>query len=156
MRTTASALTLAALLACGVARAGDAPKGDAARPAACREADAAVAGARQLLAKADDEGALAAVEAAERSCPEPTAEYYVVNAEALVRLKRWNDAVMRFHEALRLAPANAEAANGLAGVFYLSRRYEQARAVLRNAEGAGATVDAELKRAVEEKLAKPR
>lgn len=150
MRKTAPALALAALLACGAAPA----RGETVRPEACREADAALVRARQLLAKADDGGALAAIEAAEKACPEPTAEYFVVHGEALVRLKRWNDAVMQFHEALRLAPASAEAANALARVFYVTRRYEQAKAVLRNAEAAGATVDAELKRAIEERLAR--
>jgi len=154
MRNLAPALALACAAAfAATAREAERPP---ARPSACREADATLAKARDLLAKKDYPAALAAVEAAKRGCPEPTSEYWRVHGDVLAGTKSWNDAVMQYHEALRRAPGCAEAANGLAGVFYVSRRYEQARVVLRNAEAAGAAVDAELKRAVEEKLAKPK
>lgn len=159
MRKPVPFLALAALLASAAAYAGKPAPARGVGPErsdGCREADAAALRARQLLAKDDDEGALEAVEAAKKACADPSAESFVVHGEVLVRMKRWNDAVMQYHEALRRAPGNAEAANGLAGVFYVSRRYEQARAVLRNAEAAGAAVDAELKKAVEEKLARPK
>ena len=150
---------LAPVLALALAAGFPAPARDAERPPArseaCREADAAVARARELLAKKDYPAALASVEAAKKGCPEPTSEYFRVHGDVLAGTKSSNDAVMQYHEALRLEPASAGAANGLARVFFVSRRYEQARAVLRNAEAAGAAVDAELKRAIEEKLAKP-
>jgi len=159
MRRAAPVLALALALASAAATAQEpasAPKAEAARPEACREADASLGKAKEFLARKDDEGALAAIEAAKKGCPEPTAEYFLVHGDVLAGLKRWNDAVMQYHEALRIKPACGDAANALARVFYLSRRYEQAKVVLRNAEAAGATVDAELKKAVEAKLEKPK
>jgi tetratricopeptide (TPR) repeat protein len=157
MSKPAPVLALAALLASAVARAqAPPPSVEPPRSEACREADATLGKAKELLARKEVEGALEAVEAAKRGCPAPTAEYFLVHGDALAGLKRWNDAVMQYHEALRMKPDFAEAANALARVFYLSRRYEQAKAVLRNAESAGATVDPDLKKAVEEKLAKPK
>lgn len=153
MRKLAPVVALACAAALGApARGAERPPS---RPEACREADATLAKARDLVAKKDYPAALAAVEAAKKGCPEPTSEYFRVHGDVLSGTKSWNDAVMQYHEALRLEPASAGAANGLARVFFVARRYEQARAVLRNAEAAGALVDGELKRAVEEKLAKP-
>jgi tetratricopeptide (TPR) repeat protein len=156
MRKPAPLLALAVLLASPAAGAQAPAATPPPRPEACREADAGLANARELLARKDDDGALAAIEAAKKGCPEPTAEYFLVHGDVLVGLKRWNDAVMQYHEALRIRPGYADAANALARVFYLSRRYEQAKVVLRNAEAAGARVDAELRKAIEEKLATPK
>lgn len=155
MRNPAPAFALAALLVASGAFAEESASAGTARPEACREADASVAKARELLAKKDGEAALEAIGAAKKACPEPTAEYFLVHGDVLVGLKRWNDAVMQYHEALRLKPGYGEAANALARVFYLSRRYEQAKVVLRKAEAAGAKVDTELRKAIEEKLARP-
>lgn len=158
MRTTAAALALTTLaFASGPAVAQSPPPADVtARAEECREADTALGKAKRFLEKRDDAAALAAIEAAKNACPRPTSEYFVVHGRALARTKSWNDAVMQFHEALRLEPGSADAANGLAEVFFVSRRYEQARVVLRNAEAAGAKVDAELKKSIEEKLAPKR
>lgn len=80
------------------------------------------------------------------------AEYRYVHGNILLKLKRPGEAAAEYGEALRLKPGTSEAANNLASLLYGARRYAEARSVLQSAESAGATLNPELKLAVEKAL----
>ena len=63
----------------------------------------------------------------------------------------WKGTVQR----LRKKPGYTEAANNLAIILFSAKRYAKAKEVLDRAEAAGASPNAELKKAVEAALAKP-
>ena len=84
------------------------------------------------------------------------AEYSFFHGNVLLRLKRPAEAVAQYEESLKLNPAYAEAANNLAALYYSAKQYEKAREVVTKAEGNGAVVNPELKKAVESALAQPK
>jgi len=83
-------------------------------------------------------------------------EYRFIHGNALLRLKRLEEAAAQYDLALARRPGYAEAANNLASVYYSARQYARAKAVVEKAEAAGAVLNPELKKAIEEGLAKPR
>jgi Tfp pilus assembly protein PilF len=84
------------------------------------------------------------------------AEYYFIHGNALLRLKRLDEAVAQYGLALERRPAYAEAANNLASIYYSARQYATAKAAVEKAEAAGAVLNPELKKAIEEGLAQPK
>ena len=85
---------------------------------------------------------------------EVPAEYDFLHGNVLMRLGRYDVAVAQYGEALRKKPAYVEAANNLASVHHGKRQYGKALEVVQKAETAGARLNPELKRAIEEGLAK--
>lgn len=86
---------------------------------------------------------------------EVPAEYDYIHGNALVQTKDPAAAVGRYESALRKKPGYTEAANNLAIILFSAKRYAKAKEVLDRAEAAGASPNAELKKAVEAALAKP-
>lgn len=85
---------------------------------------------------------------------EVPAEYDFLHGNVLMRLGRYDGAVAQYGEALRKKPAYVEAANNLASLHYGKRQNAKALEVVLKAEAAGARVNPELKKAIEEGLAK--
>lgn len=90
------------------------------------------------------------------SAMEVPAEYAFFHGNVLLRMKRLDEATVRYEEALRVRPSYSEAANNLAALYVGAGRYEQALEVVSRAESAGATVNPEMKRAIASALQQPR
>ncbi|MBK8595248.1 MAG: hypothetical protein IPP07_19565 [Holophagales bacterium] len=87
---------------------------------------------------------------AQRSDPnELPAEYSFFHGNVLLRLGRTAEAAARYEEALRAQAGYSDAANNLAALYLGERQNERALAVLSKAEASGATINPELKRAIE-------
>lgn len=84
------------------------------------------------------------------------AEYFFLHGNVLLRTKRYDEAVVQYDEALKRNPAYADAANNLASLWYSARQYGKAKAVVEKAEAAGAVLNPELKKAIEDGLGKPK
>ena len=86
--------------------------------------------------------------------PEIPAEYDFLQGNVLLKMGGYTAAAAFYHEALHKLPAYAEAANNLASIYHAAGMLEIARDVVTKAEAAGATLNPELKKAIEEGLAK--
>ena len=94
---------------------------------------------------------------ARRSDPnELPAEYSFFHGNVLLRLGRSAEAAAQYEEALKTRADYSEAANNLAALYLGERQNEKALAVVSKAEASGATIGAELKRAIETGLRQPR
>ncbi|HYN42306.1 MAG TPA: tetratricopeptide repeat protein [Thermoanaerobaculia bacterium] len=90
------------------------------------------------------------IRSAQRSDPnELPAEYSFFHGNVLFRLGRTAEAAAQYEEALRAQTGYSDAANNLAALYFGERQNEKALAVVSKAEASGATVNPELKKAIE-------
>ena len=80
------------------------------------------------------------------------ADYPFFHGNILLRLNRLDDAAAQYREALRIKPTHADASNNLASLYLSAGHAQVAKEILDQAEANGATVNAELKKAVTEAL----
>jgi tetratricopeptide (TPR) repeat protein len=80
------------------------------------------------------------------------AEYFFFHGNVLLRLQQYTEAAAQYDEALKINPGYADAANNLASLYYSAHQYEQALAILKRVEAKGATVNPELKKAIQDAL----
>jgi tetratricopeptide (TPR) repeat protein len=80
--------------------------------------------------------------------PDMPAEYPFFHGNILLRLQKYAEAITKYEEALKIDPGYADAASNLASIYFSARDPEKALEVLTRAEERGATVNAELKKAV--------
>lgn len=92
---------------------------------------------------------------AQRSDPNDIpAEYSFFHGNVLFRLGRTAEAEVQYEEALRARADYSDAANNLAALYLAERQNEKALAVVSKAAASGATINLELKRAIETGLRK--
>jgi len=84
------------------------------------------------------------------------AEYFFIHGNILLRTQKYPEAAAQYDEALKRKPDYGDAANNLASLYYSARQYDKALAVVEKAEKNGATVNPELKKAIQNDLAKPK
>jgi tetratricopeptide (TPR) repeat protein len=82
------------------------------------------------------------------------AEYFFFHGNVLLRLGKYPESIEQYNEALKLDPGYGEAANNLASLYYSARQYEKAMEVVTQAQLKGATINQELKKAIEDGLRK--
>ena len=80
------------------------------------------------------------------------ADYHFFHGNILLRLNRLDDAAFQYREALKIKPDHADASNNLASLYLSAGHPKVAMEILELAEAKGATVNAELKKAVLEAL----
>ena len=84
----------------------------------------------------------------------PPAEYAFFHGNILLRLQKYTEAVAEYEQALTADPQYADAANNLASLYYSAKQYPKALEVLNRVEAKGATVNPELKKAIQEAMPK--
>jgi len=82
------------------------------------------------------------------------ADYHFFHGNILLRLNRLDDAAARYREALKAKPDHADASNNLASLYLSAGHPKVAAEILEQAEANGATVNADLKKAVQEALSR--
>jgi tetratricopeptide (TPR) repeat protein len=80
------------------------------------------------------------------------ADYYFFHGNILLRLNRLDDAAAQYREALKVKPDHADASNNLASLYLSAGHPQVAMDILDQAEAQGATVNADLRKAVAEAL----
>ena len=79
-------------------------------------------------------------------------EYAFFHGNILLRLQKYTEAVAEYEQALTADPQYADAANNLASLYYSAKQYPKALEVLNRVEAKGATVNPELKKAIQEAM----
>lgn len=82
------------------------------------------------------------------------AEYPFFHGNIFLRMQKFDEAVAKYDEALRIDPGYADAANNLASLYFSAKQYQKAFDVLTRVEAKGATVNPELKKAISDALPK--
>lgn len=76
------------------------------------------------------------------------ADYHYFHGNFLFKLKRFDEALDQYLEAIHTEPRHASAYNNLVNLYYMSRNYESALKFIDQAEAAGVKLNPELKKAV--------
>ena len=76
------------------------------------------------------------------------AEYDYFAGNCLFKLKRYDEAAVRYGDAIATDPAHANSYNNLINLLYMAKRFEEARSFMDRAEAAGVRILPGLKKAV--------
>ena len=75
-----------------------------------------------------------------------------INGNVLFKIARLTDAAEQYREAIRIDPRHSNSYNNLASVSFALKNYREALEWLTRAEAAGAEINPEFKKAVENKI----
>ncbi len=85
------------------------------------------------------------------------AHYLYFHGNILLQLKRYNDSLLRYQEAIRLNPQHADAYNNIIAILYMAKEYDKALQFWQEAEtqGLDEQLNLKLKESLYEALGRP-
>jgi tetratricopeptide (TPR) repeat protein len=86
--------------------------------------------------------------------PQKSADYYYVHGNIYTKIKKYNDALTQYMEALEINPKHGNASNNIAHLYYLAGQYQKALSYLEQAESRGIKINQEFKKAIQKRLPK--
>jgi tetratricopeptide (TPR) repeat protein len=75
-------------------------------------------------------------------------DYYYVHGNILFRLKKYQDALVRYHQTVKRDPNHGNAYNNLANLYFMAKQYKRALFYLEKAGSTGVKVNEKFKSAV--------
>jgi tetratricopeptide (TPR) repeat protein len=75
-------------------------------------------------------------------------DYYYVHGNILFRLKKYKEALARYHQTVKKDPKHGNAYNNLANLYFMAKQYKRALFYLEKAESAGVNVNEKFRSAI--------